>query len=209
MTTILGQGVYSIREAALLTKLPSRRLREWFSNRKTDHDSPPAGRTVNFLELVEAVVAVHLREHGVPLPALREIHARLSKEYHTEHPFAHAKLRADGSAASVRSHNRDRASADPITGHKMFPKLILPFLQQISYHPTTGEAARWHIADGVMVDPGKSFGKPVLARNSIPTYIIAAEYQANHRNAERVAGWYDLTADEVMAAVRFEGSLAA
>jgi hypothetical protein len=38
---------------------------------------------------------------------------------------------------------------------------------------------------------------------------LAAAYDANDRDAELVAGWYGVTAEEVEAAVRFEAELAA
>ena len=98
---------------------------------------------------------------------------------------------------------------DALSKQKAFPQIILPFLRRIDYDQILALAKRWHIADGVVVDPGKSFGKPVLERLGIPTYVVAAEYAANGRNADRVADWYGLSADEVLAAVRFEAGLSA
>lgn len=221
MATIFGQGVYSFREAARLTGLKPRRVREWFTGRKSDpgrrpvfgSDFDPIGTdyAISFLDLVDVYVAGHLREHGVSMPTLRKVSARLGRDFGTPHPFARKELLTDGQAVFARGVDKagEEEIYDALTKQKAFPKLILPFLKQIDYQRVSSLAERWHIAEGVVVDPGKSFGKPVVERRCIPTYIVAAEYAANDRNAERVAGWYGLTSDEVMAAVRFESGPAA
>ncbi|HEX4609411.1 MAG TPA: DUF433 domain-containing protein [Urbifossiella sp.] len=144
-------------------------------------------------------------------PTVRKVHSRLSEDFGTRHPFAREELLTDGQAVFVRGVDRDGQEEiyDALTKQKAFPQIILPFLKRIDYDKVSALASRWHIADGVVVDPGKSFGRPVLERLSIPTYLVAAEYAANGRNAERVGGWYGLTVEEVLAAVRFESGLAA
>lgn len=221
VTTIFGQGVYSFSEAARLTGLKPRRVREWFVGRKSDRDRLPVFRpdfdpigtayAISFLDLVDVYVAGHLREFGVSMPTVRKVHDRLRADFGTGHPFARKELLTDGQAVFVRGADAagEEEIYDALTKQKAFPQLILPFLKQIDYSRISSLAQRWHIDDGVVVDPGKSFGRPVLDRLFIPTYLVAAEYRANGRNADRVAGWYGLTPDEVMTAVRFEAGIAA
>jgi uncharacterized protein (DUF433 family) len=221
MSDILGRGVYSLRDAAKLTGLKPRRVREWFLGRKAEPDRSrvfqpdfePIGtvHAISFLDLVDLYVAGHLREHGVSMPTVRKVYAKLRSDYNTPHPFARKELLTDGQSVFVRGIDKagEEEIYDALTKQKVFPEIILPFLRQIDYDRSSSLATRWHIATGVVVDPGKNFGRPVLERLCIPTYVIAAEYAANGRNLDRVAGWYNLTSDEVLAAVRFETGLAA
>ena len=221
MATNLGKGIYSFREAAALTGLKPRRIREWYLGRRTDPNSRPVFRpdlepigtvhAISFLDLVEVFVAGHLREHGVTIPTLRKVHTRLGKDFNTDHPFASRELLTNGRAVFVRGVDQagEEEIYDALTKQKAFPKLIEPFLKRIDYDHFSALAKRWHIDEGIVVDPGKSFGKPVLEHSCIPTYLVAAEYRANGRDAERVADWYGLSPEEVLTAVRFEGGPAA
>lgn len=217
-STALQSGVYTLSDAARLTGLPRSRVREWFRHRRT-RTSPPLFRSdyepeknslaISFWDLIDVFVAGQLREHGVSLPTVRKVYARLTDDLGTPHPFCRKELLTDGKEVLVRGLDRhgEEEIYEALTRQKAFPKLILPFLQRIDYDRAM--AARWRIADGVVVDPALSFGQPIVTGAGIPTYLLAAAYDANGQDAEVVAGWYGVTAEEVEAAVRFEAELAA
>jgi uncharacterized protein (DUF433 family) len=96
-----------------------------------------------------------------------------------------------------------------LTRQKVFPDIIAPFLKQLDYNPGTHLARRWRIADGVVLNPALSLGKPVVDGVFIKTEVLAAAYQANNRDADAVAWWYNVSAEDVLTAVRFEADLAA
>jgi hypothetical protein len=50
---------------------------------------------------------------------------------------------------------------------------------------------------------------PEFGEVGIPTAVLGACYHANKEDAELVADWYNVHRDQVLAAVRFEGSLVA
>src|SRR5262245_43621196 len=112
MTSLLGSGVYSFREAATLTNLKTRRVQEWFTGRKSEPGRVPVFRpeydpigtthAISFLDLIDVYVAGHLREHGVSFPTVRKVHTRLSEDFGTPHPFARKELLTDGQAVFVR-----------------------------------------------------------------------------------------------------------
>lgn len=212
---IFGKGVYSFGEAAKLVRLKPSRVREWFAGKKpvftSDHAPIGTVHAISFLDLVEVFVAGHLRECGASLLTVRKVHDRLQHDLKTPHPFARKEMLTDGKEIFVRGVDKsgEEEIYEAITKQKAFPKMILPFLKQIDYGAVTVLAQRWRISDGVVVDPGKSFGRPVLSQSAIPTYLIAAEYRANGSDAEQVADWYKITPQQVIDAVRFESSLAA
>ena len=61
----------------------------------------------------------------------------------------------------------------------------------------------------VVVDPAICLGKPIVEQTGIPTFVLASAYRANGQNADLVADWYNVNPDHVLAAVRFESSMAA
>jgi uncharacterized protein (DUF433 family) len=218
VTVLIGQGVYGISEAARLTGLKPSRVREWFRGRPPrgtkpvfHSDYPPVGGdfAVSFHDLVEVYVSGRLRDHGVSLQTLRKVHGRMKKDLQSDHPFCRQELLSDGKVVFAR--NVDEAGreelAEVLTGQKVFPQIILPFLKRIDYERLL--ARRWRIAERVVVDPAICLGKPTVQGIGIATAILAASYQANGEDAEAVAGWYDVHADDVSAAVRFERGQAA
>jgi uncharacterized protein (DUF433 family) len=82
-------------------------------------------------------------------------------------------------------------------------------LKQVDYDKATSLALRWHIADQIVLDPEICFGKPIVEKIGIPTYILAAAYHANDNDEILIANWYKVKPSHVLAAVQFESTLAA
>jgi len=219
--TVLGRGVYTIPQAARLVGLTTRRVREWFRGRKSDPRRHPLFESdykpvdeffaISFYDLVDVYVAGQLREHGVSLPTVRRVYNRLAEQLKTDHPFCRQELLTDGEEVFIRGWDRmgEEEIYEVLTKQKVFPTIILPFLKQIDYDRVTILAARWRIAQGVVVDPRICFGSPVVSEVSIPTYLLNAEYEANGKEAGLVATWYKIPPDAVVAAVSFEKQFAA
>jgi uncharacterized protein (DUF433 family) len=86
--------------------------------------------------------------------------------------------------------------------------MVLPHLKDVTYDERTKLAKSWRIADGVVIDPRISFGKPIVSSCAIPTMVLSSAYEANGRDLERVAAWYGIGPDDVHHAVTFENTLA-
>jgi uncharacterized protein (DUF433 family) len=211
-TKILGNGVYDLAEAAKLTGLRRARVKEWFQGRDARPDAKPVFRSdyaaingdlaISFLDLVELFIAGQLREHGVSLQCIRRIHSQLKAQWKTKHPFGRKEIRTDGKrlfACELDEHERQN----------VFDTVLLPFLKKIDYDQATRLARRWSITPLVVIDPGISFGKPIIEPAGITTGVLAAAYRANDRDAALVARWYDVEEEHVLAAVEFEDRPAA
>jgi uncharacterized protein (DUF433 family) len=221
MATMLGQGIYGFPEAARLMGLKPARVREWFRGRSAGKvrtpvflgDYQPVERdyAISFLDLIDGFVAGQLREHGVSLQTLRRVYHRMKDDLQTPHPFCRRELLSDGKIVFLRCADDEGREelTEVLTKQRVFPQILLPFLQKIDYDQATILAKRWRVADLIVIDPTICFGKPVVEAVGIPTAILADAYHANERNAERVADWYNVHASHVLAAVRFEGSMAA
>jgi uncharacterized protein (DUF433 family) len=220
MTPMLGNGVYSFKEVATLAGLKPRRVRELFRGRPSrsgrqpvlrgDYEPAEGDQALSFRDLVEAYVAGHLQDHGVPLATLREVHQRLEADLRTPHPFCRQELLTKGEAlllGAIESVGRGKL-AEALRDRGFFAQVLLPFLKALEYDRKK-LARRWRIADSVVVDPGIRFGAPIIEDTGIPTYILAAAYHANQEDSELVASLYNVKPEHVLAAVRFERELAA
>lgn len=219
MNTVLGHGAYSFPEAARLTRLRTSRVREWFLGRNgqraavftADYQPVEGDCAISFLDLVDVFVAGQLRDHGLPLQTLRRAYRKMQEDLDTPHPFSRNELLTDGKAVFERGLDAEgrQAIRDIFTRQRVFPQILLPFLKKIDYGSVSRLAERWHISEGVVVDPALCLGQPVVANTGKPTGVLAAAYEANQRDADLVADWYNLHPDQVLAAVRFERGLAA
>lgn len=218
---ILGHGVYTLAEAARLTRLKSQRVREWFHGRPKDEvckpifrsDYPSVGgdRAISFHDLIELFVAGQLRDRGVSLQSLRKVHKQLQGDLETRHPFCRREvltLRGRVFTLGLDEQGKDEM-IEVLTRQRVFPDVLLPFLRRIDYDEATAMAQRWCIANLVVIDPAISLGKPTVEDTGIATAILAASYEANDRDAELVADWFRVHPKHVIAAVEFERSLAA
>jgi uncharacterized protein (DUF433 family) len=218
---ILGHGVYSLPEAARLTGLNRQRVREWFQGRpneearkpvfRGDYQSIGGDRAISFYDLIELFVAGQLREHGVSLQSLRKVHKQLQKDLKTRHPFCRREILTKQGKVFTLGLDVDgkKEIVEVLARQRVFPEILLPFLQKVDYDEATEMAKRWCIANMVVIDPQINFGKPIVEEIGISTAILAGAYEANCQDAESVASWYRIHSKHVLAAVEFERSLVA
>src|SRR4051812_24982697 len=108
-TSFFGVGIYSIPDAARLTRVPSQRLRRWvkgYSFRKPGGDtsqSPPVvtrqlplidgAVALGFLDLIEVRVVDAMLTRGISWKTIRSAHANAARIFQTSHPFATRRFR--------------------------------------------------------------------------------------------------------------------
>jgi uncharacterized protein (DUF433 family) len=218
--TVLGKGVYTISEAARLTKLRAARASEWFRGRQApsrivrpvfDSDYPTVNDeyAISFLDLIELNIAGKLREAHITLPYLRKSYKYL-KEKFGDHPFCQRQIFIDGKTIFTQGLNEEESAhfLQAITDQWYMSTIKKPFLEKIEYDPITKQASRWNIADQIVVDPKYRFGKPFVAGTGLSTSVLFHSYYANGEDAEAVAKWFGVERRHVIAAVDFENDLA-
>ena len=214
-TEVLGNGIYTFGEASRLIGVRPQRLRAWFSglpNRVrpiTQSDYSLAG-VISFWDLVDAMVIGQLRGIGFPLDYLRKLRVALLKEFQSPHPFCQKNLLTYGKKVFIRTatDSGDDHLKDIVARQYAFPQILAPFLQQLEHDPASLLARRWNIANGVVIDPRRQYGKPIVDLVGIPTAVLQAECRANEGRIERVAEWYAIDKNSVKQAVEFEEALA-
>ena len=211
----LGKGLYTYPEAARLTNLSARRVHDWFEAPDTGsfrhgrvlHRDYTTEGLISFLDLIEVTVAGHMREMGISLPSIRKAKLNLERYLNTQHPFSHRDIYTDGEVVFVhlqKAAQNDRELIDFVHQQHVIPEILMPYLKRVDYDSATYLARTWNISDGVVIDPARSYGKPIVCNCAIPTAVLAAAFKANGRNTETVAEWYSVTAEDVQKAVQFE-----
>lgn len=216
MTQVLGHGVYSYSEAARLTGVSSRRVRAWFEGWdhspidpifKGDYANAKRPDLISFLDLIDVLVVGQLRDVKASWKGIRLAYKALAKELDSDHPFGREEFYADSRGKLfklIANQSGDKTLMEIATGQGAFPRILLPYLKKIKYDPDTRFAQRYEIHPGVILDPHRRYGKPIVESNGMPTAILANAYWANNKDKDAVAEWYNVQADEVMTAVRFE-----
>lgn len=218
MVSLLSNGSYSFTEAARLTGLQRGRVREWFVDRRrhlpvfvSDYGDQTEEKLISFHDLIEVFIAGQLRERGVSLQTVRKTRAAMIARFGVKHPFCLKSLAvAGGKVLYVDLEGSEREQVhDVLTSQRVFPEIIRPFLKRLDYDAATDAAMRWHIADGVELDPGICFGRPITSISKKPTYLLSAAFDGHGRDADSVARWFGVTREEVEAAVAFEAQQSA
>lgn len=217
----LGRGVYALFEVARLTGISPGRVREWFGGRADRRSKGPVFKgdyapvhgqvAVSFLDLVDVLVAGQLRELGVSLQTVRRVYAILESTLQTRHPFSHRGLYSDGKSVFHLSANQvgDQFLVDLLARQQVFVDVLLPYLRQIDYSPETDLAERWRIATGVVIDPQRCYGKPIVADCGVTTRVIASAVEANENDVDKVATLFNIDPHLVQNAMDFEARIAA
>lgn len=217
MNGMLHLGIYGMAEAATLARVPLRTAHRWVAGsgregkgRVLRSPLPRVGRrhAITFHDVIDLRVVGQFRDHGISLQNIRRVYEALGRSFNTDHAFSHRKLLTDGQRVfiEIKDGIDDPRLEEVLSGQHAMHRVLREYLKDIDYGPD-GRAERWRIAPGVVIDPRRSFGKPVIANAGPTTYVLARSYAANKDNADLVADLYGVTPDDVKNAVKFEESL--
>lgn len=218
VVTMLDRPLYGVGQAAgLLGVRGSATLWRWLDGyHRGDTVYPPVIRpeptgidVLTWGEFVEARYLARLRDSGVSLQALRGVVERLREQFNTEYPLAHAKPFFDGQDVVMRVQEEEKLPK-PLrivvvkNGQTKLSTAAADFVRDIDYDEDV--AARVRPAgrtSPVVIDPARGFGMPSLVGRNLRTEVLAELSLAGDSN-ESIAAAYDLTTDQVEAALRFE-----
>jgi uncharacterized protein (DUF433 family) len=225
--TAIGVGTYSLRDAALLLHIPYAKLRRWaagywYSATEEDRFSEPVvpgeideleERILSFHELMELFVIGFFRAQGVSMPVIRAARVRAQGEFHSEYPFATERIRTDGrgifSDLDVEDVTSKRLKLELSKGQLTYREIVEPFFrEQIDFDADGLASTYWPLGreKPVLLDARRSFGRPIVVRNGTPTFVLYGMRQGGEA-LDRIAAWYDVTRDELDAALEYEQSL--
>ena len=223
----LGKGIYSIPEAARLTRLTSGQIRRWVRPRSstaaTSDRRPPivapdfevidSRLSLSFLDLIEVLFVKSFRSYGVSWKAIRTASQSASRLLDSNHPFAQRRFFTDGIDILTRigEEQTERELMNLVRSQYEFDEIVAPLLYENLDFGELDLARRWWPGGrsrDIIVDPHLNLGKPVVARYNIPTSVLYQLY-LSQSSSSKVADWYEIDEEAVVAAVDFEAGLAA
>ena len=217
------QPAYTLAEAARYLKVPGATLRSWTVGRayptaRGERQSRPLIRPahtppaqLSFWNLIEAHVLRSFRsDHAVSLKALRNALSFAEKELEIPRLLLSKELCASagelfleryGSLISLSRSGQlamrrlfDAHLSRVVWDQSKFPIRLYPFLT------ASGIPAEER---SIAIDPGISFGRPVIARLGISTAVLVDRMDAGE-SVEDLAADYGLLEPEVVEAVLYE-----
>ncbi len=227
MNNLLHTGIYSVPEVSRLTTVSTWRIRRWlkgyeFKVKTGRRISPPVwegqlkpiDRTValGFMDLIEVRCVDALLQAGVSWKTLRIAHANGRKMVGHAHPFCTNKLATDGQTVFLQmTAGCDEAALwDMKDIQRVFEKIIGPFLLNVEFSDSDVAVRWWPMGRDkqVVLDPRRSFGRPIVAKKGVPTTALAAALKTES-DANLVAEWFGVSLSEIQDAADFEAQLAA
>lgn len=216
------QPAYTLAEATRYLKLPVATLRSWVIGRSyptatgTGRFQPlirPARRTppvLSFSNLVEAHVLRALRtDHEVSVKAVRQALRYAEEALGLERLLLRRELRTESGSIFLARYGEliNLSASGQLAMRKLFDEHLKRVEWKVPQFPIRlypfpsfeGIQAERPIA----IDSEIAFGRPVVARRSISTRVIADRIDAGE-TVDELAADYDLTPPEIKEAVLYE-----
>jgi uncharacterized protein (DUF433 family) len=220
----LGEGVYTMPDAARILGLPLPRVQRWITGysrvlaqgcRTHSRGIVDGGcwglgpqRGLNFLALIEVFTFAALRHLRVSSQRIRKARAELGERFNTAYPFASHQLLSDGPQILVVLGTIE----EPVlmilgeNGQTALRKVVEPFCRKIDFCRSTSLAESfWPLGreHAVVVDPRHGFGRPTIAGTNITTEVIAQFVKAGE-SLDLVGYEFEVPKNAVVDAVAFE-----
>lgn len=221
---LLNTGLYSVPEAARLTRISAGKIRRWikgynFRSGQSVHHSDAVWETeikpldnkaaLSFRDLLELRFVDAFIQAGVSWVTMRRAHAKAQVELETTHPFCSKRIATDGKRILLQQAeaDSDQALVDIVTEQREFTRIVQDFLKELEF--SGDDIIWWPLGKQrhIVIDPRRNFGQPTLVKSGVPAITLAHSVKANS-SVELVARWYEVQQAEVRDAVEFEASLA-
>jgi uncharacterized protein (DUF433 family) len=230
----IGIGYYTVSEAARLLKAEPRNITRWlggYTYKRGDGTvvrSAPLWRPqlprigdsleLGFHDLIELRFVLAFLRHKVGLNIVRRCLENARKIIGEERPLSTHRFRTDGKSIfleSLREAERiedigDSSSVTDLkTGQMAFKQVVEPTFRDLDL--ADGSVVQWRPYKGkpsIVIDPARSFGKPLATDYGVPTTALATAAIAEN-SAARAARLFDVPLPVVNDAIAFEQSLMA
>jgi uncharacterized protein (DUF433 family) len=226
-TDLLSAGIYTIPEAARLTRVTAPRIRRWMkgydfktAKRERHHSNPVwSGQlaaiddqiAVGFKDLMEIRFVDAFIQAGVSWKTMREAHQAAKTKLGSNHPFCTHKFATDGREILLEQAQAtgDKHFIDITNDQHEFERIVTPFLLELEFDH--GVTRWWPLGKQrlVVVDPVRNLGQPTVTRSGVPTRVLVNSVKANAGSVESVARWFEVAPEEVRDAMEFEARLLA
>ena len=222
---VLNTPAYSIAETSRLVKMNSWTVRRYLQGYEYDYSNcrtvqPPVVKGGNsdrkiyasFLDLIDLIFVREFMQRGFGLPTLRKALDEARERLGTPH-FARSIFFTSGSKEIILKMPQDGNMIALLTGGQTaIPKIIEELDDKLEFEDVTGFgfAKRWYPRgeqEFIVIDPEISFGRPTLKGRAVPTHNIYDLYLGEREKIAPVSDWFNIPAQEINAAIKFEQHL--
>jgi len=217
-----NKPLYGIPEASRYLLIPPATLRSWTFGRYYPTSTgrrffrpllslPDKHRPfLSFVNLVEAhVLDAIRRHHNIPLHKVRRALDYLQSSAKSLHPLADQGFETDGIDLFVQKYGQLISISE--SGQTAMRRMLEAHLRRIEHGPTGAPMRLYPFTRKrehdeprlIMIDPGISFGRPVLTGTGIATSIIAERYKGGE-SIEDLVNDYERSREEIEEAIRCE-----
>lgn len=213
---LLERRIYSMPDADRYLGLHSGTARRWidgYSRRQRDY--PPVIRaeqtgdeTVSWGEFVEARLLSEFRGQGVSLQKLRPAIENLRAALNTPYPLAASRTLLDVAGRELVMRIQEGTGLDRRLALVVVRSGQMQLSEPAQHFVDRATFAKGWVANiagdnegTVLIDPLRAMGRPAV--RSVPTEVLAEGFRAGE-STDTLADLYDLTADQVERAIRFE-----
>ena len=226
----LGIGYYTTADAARLLKTSQRNIVRWlggYSYRNVHGDvtkAPPLWRPqlprfdealeIGFHDLIELRFVLAFLGGDVGLNVLRRCLENARAILGVERPLSTRRFRTDGKSIFLESLRETASEETPSlvdlkTNQMVFKQIVEQTFRDLDL--VDDSVVQWrpfHGKASIVIDPLRSFGKPLAAEFGVPTFALANAAKVE-KSPARVARSFDVPLSVVNDAIAFEQSLIA
>jgi len=217
--TLVGIGLYTPAEAGRLIGVRPSKIRRWLQGHEANgkHYEPlweseidlDDGKTyLSFRDMLEARVASSFIANGLSAKKLRKA-IEIAQQVVGERPLATKWLKTDGRSVFLQLARDEEDEGEPecldlFRNQYAFSRIVNGSLKDIKFDGLY-PAAWWPQGEkaGILIDPARSFGKPIDQETSVPTEHLVSAVKSEG-SAEIVAKLWDVPVRAVRRAIAFE-----
>lgn len=213
---ILGEGIYTPREAARLLGGTAQEVLRWTRGSgprdplwKSHYQFLDDTSEISFRDLMDLRVVRALRFAGISIQAVRYAIVLAKERFGIGHPLSTAHFKTDGVAILMDAVEKDGelvSLSRKHPGQKVFAKIVEQSVAGLDYEGA--QVARWWPTRSkhVVIDPKRSFGDPVLDQYGISTRVIYQDF-LNYSDQKYLAKLYEIGLPLVKDAIAYEDGL--
>jgi uncharacterized protein (DUF433 family) len=225
--SFLGIGVYSIPEAARISRVPASYIKRWLWGHKhvikgQVHRTDPLwapqlpaiddARALTFRDLIEIQFVYRFRQRGISLQTIRKTIGLATELLDKTFPLSSVKFKTDGKKvfAEVIEDPAEKGHVFDLRTGQYLLSYVLDYLYDALEYSEFDELIRWWPLGKnrrVIVDPKRSFGRPIVPEG-VQTNILASSFRTEG-DVQAVASWFEISESSVSDALEFERSLMA
>ena len=218
---LIGVGLYTPAQAARLTGIDAGKIARWLKGHETrgiryeplwqpQIDLADGHVYLGFRDLMEARVVDAFIRHGIAAQSVRRAIGIAREQLGVDHPLSTRRFRTDGRTIFLEILNEDGTSSliDLLRSQYAFRQIIEPSLKNVEFDSAGAPARWWPLGRDarIVVDPAKSFGRPIETASGVPAELLANAVQAEG-SAEAAARAWEVPVASVRRALAFRDRL--